>query len=388
MNKNKYFINRKDETEQPEYSRLLELLDKNFPVDWDRNIENFSFVMLKPNAYLSNSIPDIIAKLQLNKIKVMEYKLVKLSEEHLDNLYCFIKNKYANSWWVMQKVYSLAPCLVAIVQGEKCGFDHLSSRIRSLVGSTTPIISSKNSVRYAPYSMTRIFNTIHATDDPAAAIREALVFFSKETILSVLLNQGKEKSNDAIKNPENCPTDSPEKISFAGLKYQIKNRLIEKALSMIRNSEKMEYSPIINSLNQMTILLHKENTIIEQLLPLREEFYQVSPILNIERFCISFIDRSIEVTIRNIYRNPNLLSDFVIIDTLTKIRNLIKLIYPLTDDSLFFSIYDFEMYLSEINTLAFKLSAYQQTVLLGCWAGAFEEMRDISTKWPIEEIKK
>lgn len=386
MNRKHYFVNRTDETEQPEYSRLLESLENYFPVGWDSKIENFSFVMLKPNAYLSNSIPEIFSEFKLNNIEVMEYKLIKLSEEHLDNLYCFIKNKYATSWWVMQKVYSLAPCLVAIVQGEKCGFSHLSSRIRSLVGNTTPIISNNNSIRYAPYSMTRIFNTIHATDDPASAIREALVFFSKETILDILLYHTKEKTNDVIENPENFLAFSPDIISFSGLKQQLKKGLIEKASTAIRNPERKELSSIVDSLDQMTRLLSKEKSIVEQYLPLREEFNQVSPILNLERLCLSFIDRSAEMSIRNMYRNPTAISDFVFVDTLTNVRQLIKLIFPLTDDALFFSIRDFETYLSEINLLAFKLTPYQQTVLLGCWAGSFEELRDISTKWPIEEI--
>ncbi|NLE84495.1 MAG: nucleoside-diphosphate kinase [Chloroflexi bacterium] len=388
MENKHYFLNRTDQTEQPEYTRLCEYLYNNFPVGWDNKIENFSFVMLKPNAYLSNSIPEIITQLHLNNIEIMEYKLIMLSEEHLNNLYCFIKNKYANSWWVMQKVYSLAPCLVAIVQGEKCGFNHLSSRIRSLVGNTTPIISNDNSIRYAPYSMTRIFNTIHATDDPASAIREAMVFFSKETILNIFQNHGMQKTNAAISDPQNQLTYNPDIVSFGGLKHDIKNCLIEKASELMGKTENKEYSPVMDSLNQIKSLLLEEKLIIEQLLPLREEFYRLSPILNLERFCLTFIERSIETNIRNLYRDPQLQSDQSLVQVFTKIRNLAKLIYPLTDDAIFFSIQDFEMYLAEINSSAFNLTAYQQTVLLGCWAGAFEEMRDISTKWPVKEIKR
>ena len=153
-------------------------------------------------------------------------------------------------------------------------------------------------------------------------------------------------------------------------------------------TENKEYSPVMVSLNQIKSLLLEEKLIIEQLLPLREEFYRLSPILNLERFCLTFIERSIETNIRNLYRDPQLQSDQSLVQVFTKIRNLAKLIYPLTDDAIFFSIQDFEMYLAEINSSAFNLTAYQQTVLLGCWAGAFEEMRDISTKWPVKEIKR
>lgn len=388
MNTEQYFLNRADEIEQPEYSRLFESLSKDFPLGWDKEIENFSFVMLKPNAYLSNSIPDIFSKFKSNYIEVMEYKLITLSEEHLDNLYCFIKNKYASSWWVMQKVYSLAPCLVAVVHGEKFGFDHLSSRIRSLVGSTTPIISRRDSIRYSPHSMTRIFNTIHATDDPASAIREALVFFSKETILNLLQNHGNERTNEVIHNPKSFFGKRNEVTSFSGIKHQLKNCIIEKTLKIITSSERKEYLPIVESLFQLKNLLLKENSIIEQLLPLREEFIRVSPILNIEKLCLSFIERSAERSIRDFLRNPNAITDSFFVDTLTNIIKLTQLIYPLTDDALFFSIDNFEVYLSEINLLAFRLTPYQQTVMLGCWAGAFEELRDISTKWPIVEMQE
>lgn len=388
MNTEQYFLNRADEIEQPEYCRLFESLDKYFPPGWDNLIENFSFVMLKPNAYLSNSIPEIFSQFKSNNIEIMEYKLLKLSEEHLDNLYCFIKNKYASSWWVMQKVYSLAPCLVAVVQGEKFGFDHLSSRIRSLVGSTTPLISRRDSIRYSPYSMTRIFNTIHATDDPASAIRESLVFFSEETILNILQNHGKERTNEVIKNPKSFLGKRNDVISFSGIKHQLKKGIIEKAFNIITYSERKEYLPIVESLIQLKSLLLKENLIIEQHLPLREEFIRISPILNIEKLCISFIERSAERSIRDCLRNPNAISDSFFVDTLMNITKLTHLIFPLTDDALFFSIDNFEGYLSEIDLLAFRLTPYQQTVMLGCWAGAFEELRDISTKWPIQEMQE
>jgi nucleoside diphosphate kinase len=366
MNTERYFLNRADEIEQSEYSKLFESLDKYFPLGWDNNIENFSFVMLKPNAYLSNSIPEIFSEFKKNDIDIMEYKLIYLTEEHLDNLYCFIKNKYASSWWVMQKVYSLAPCLVAIVQGEKFGFDHLSSRIRSLVGSTTPIISRRDSIRYSPYSMTRIFNTIHATDDPASAIREALVFFSKETILNILQNHGKERTNEIIENPKSFLGKRNDVISFSGIKHQLKSGIVDKAFNIIPNSERKEYLPIVDSLIQLKSLLLKENSIIEQILPLRDEFIRISPILNIEKLCLSFIERSAERSIRDYLRNPNPISDSFYIDTLANIKKLIQLIYPLTDDALFFSINNFEVYLAEINFLAFRLTPYQQTVMLGC----------------------
>jgi hypothetical protein len=175
-------------------------------------------------------------------------------------------------------------------------------------------------------------------------------------------------------------------ISFSGIKHQLKSGIVDKAFNIIPNSERKEYLPIVDSLIQLKSLLLKENSIIEQILPLRDEFIRISPILNIEKLCLSFIERSAERSIRDYLRNPNPISDSFYIDTLANIKKLIQLIYPLTDDALFFSINNFEVYLAEINFLAFRLTPYQQTVMLGCWAGAFEELRDISTKWPIEEM--
>lgn len=387
MNKQHYFLNRADESEQLIYKDLLERLNNDFPVGWDNQIEDFSFIMLKPNAYLSDVIPDIIAKIKANNIEVMAYKLEKLTEEHLDNLYCFIKAKYANSWWVMQKVYSLAPCLVAILKGKKHGYNHLSSRVRSLVGSTTPIISSDATIRYAPYSMTRIFNTIHATDDPASAIREALVFFSKEELLAILTTPAVIKTNELLNNSGIHVPQIKKLTSFAGIKYQLKKSLLEEVIVIIKNSQSNEFSLIEDSIHQLRDLFDKEKVIIDQTLNLREEFYRLAPILNLEKICYMFIDRSAEQSIRNCYRKSNFLSDDQhFIDVISTVRRLIKLLLPLSDDALFFSMNEFEIYLSDISLTAFKLPQFDQAMLLGCWAGALEEMRDISTKWPVEEI--
>lgn len=386
MNNQNYFTNRVDEIEKPIYLALLEKLNNTLPIGWEKQIENISFLMLKPNAYLSDKISEIISELKDNNIEVVTYKLLQLTEEHLENLYCFIKAKYANSWWVMQKVYSLAPCLVAIVRGEKQNYDHLSSRIRNLVGSTTPIISKKGSIRYAPYSMTRIFNTIHATDDPASAIREALVFFTTDDLIAILSSPNLNNAKNLLSDSNIHFSNTKKITSFARIKYELKEKLLRK-INEILIGYRFFSDPLIEDwLNQFGSLLSKEQIIIDQTLNLREEFYRISPILNLEKMSIIFIDRLAEQNIRNCYRKPEFLpADQQFVDKLSSLRQLIKLLLPLADDSIFFSINDFEGYLSEINRSAFKLPQFDQAVLLGCWAGAFEEIRDISTKWPVEE---
>jgi len=179
----KYFVER-DELEAEEYRELLnKAREKLKSLDKLRYI---SFIMLKPDAVARGLVNKILSEFHSRGIYPVKGKIVQMGSREIDELYKFVKIKYADSWWVMPKVFRLAPCVPCIVVGDPREYDTLSHRIRAEIGPTTPAAGGPNHMRYMFKGGNRVFNLIHAGDDPAASLREALVFFTWDEIAEVL----------------------------------------------------------------------------------------------------------------------------------------------------------------------------------------------------------
>src|SRR5579859_7618663 len=174
-----YFRDR-DQIEKPVFEDLLSEITRAVPNELLKFLPSLSFVMLKPDAYLRGLVPEIMAYLIQDSVYPVQVTVKHLRSEEVDRLYMFVKPRYLDSWWIMDKIYRLGPCCPAIVVGDARSFPHLSARIRDILGPTTPILGNESQIRYKFGGGHRIFNLIHGTDDPASAIREALVFFSME----------------------------------------------------------------------------------------------------------------------------------------------------------------------------------------------------------------
>ncbi len=179
----RYFMER-GELEAAEYRKLLNEAKKRLK-SLDK-LRYFSFMMLKPDAVARGLVSEILQEFQRRGIYPVKGKVIKLESREIDELYKFVKIRYADSWWVMPKVFRLAPCVPCIVAGDPGEHDTLSHRIRAEIGPTTPAAGTSNHMRYMFKGGNRVFNLIHAGDDPAASLREALVFFTWEELAEVL----------------------------------------------------------------------------------------------------------------------------------------------------------------------------------------------------------
>ncbi|MGY0288047.1 MAG: hypothetical protein DSO07_06100 [Thermoproteota archaeon] len=180
------FFYREDQLENEVYSKLKEMLEAEADPGQIKMLPKISFAMIKPDAYLRGLAPTVISRLEEEGFHVAKFDVRKMKSREIDELYMFVKNKYRESWWIMPKVFSMAPVVPMILTGDTMGFDHLSERLRELIGPTTPDAGRPGGMRYDLKGANRVLNIIHASDDPASALREALVFFSLEEILDVL----------------------------------------------------------------------------------------------------------------------------------------------------------------------------------------------------------
>lgn len=388
MDVKEYFLNRTDDFERREYEKLYTFISNYISESELSFLSNVSFIMLKPNAYLEGQIPDLIDALEREGIYVFRYKLKVLTESEIDQLYMFVKGRYSESWWVMKRVYSLAPCFLALVIGSQNGFAHLSSRIREIVGPTTPIIGSENKLRYVFRGTHRVFNTIHATDDPASAVREALIFFDiKDIKQAVHACASGEIAVNLYIDWEKFVPDKKIELNYNLAKNQLKRSLVETIAHMFDGSVSTEFSILNRLLQRLNELLAIEQNIIEQRLPLKIEYEELRMVLHLEKLVLGLIVKEGSRVLSGMFRNNEVAGtnkeDIAI--NVSKILEIAELMLPLVDDIAFMSLPDFEVYLSKLLSNGVKFDRYIEILLLAGWSAAYNELLDIALGWSISK---
>ncbi len=187
MNDPLSYFSREDEVERPVFAELKEEFLSEADEDHVSSLPKMTFAMIKPDAFMRGLAPEVIRRLNDSGLIPVAMKVTEMDEALIDELYMFVKQKYFDSWWIMPKVFSQAPVIPMILVGNPGNFEHLSGKLRDLIGPTTPDAGKPGNMRYDLKGTNRVLNIIHAADDPAAAMREAKVFFDLDEILDAML---------------------------------------------------------------------------------------------------------------------------------------------------------------------------------------------------------
>ncbi|MCS7102480.1 MAG: nucleoside-diphosphate kinase [Candidatus Korarchaeum sp.] len=192
-------FDRRDPFEREVFSRLKEIFLSEADDEHLRALESFTFALVKPDAFARGLAPEVIERLKDSGFTIGAIRLAEMDSDMIDELYMFVKQRYADSWWIMPKVFSQAP-VVAIVLVREEG--DASSKLREVVGPTTPEAGKPGNIRYDMKGANRALNVIHAADDPASALREALVFFEMDEVLDAMLSSEDASYDSAELSPE------------------------------------------------------------------------------------------------------------------------------------------------------------------------------------------
>ena len=250
------FFSREDPLEKEIYEKLKhELLDLA-KEDQLRNLPRLVFGMIKPAAYARGLAPRVVEWLRLNGFRIALAKFGEIKGKELDELYLFVKRKYQESWWIMERAYSMAPALAMVLVGDYKGHEHACAMLRKLIGPTTPEAGSRGNLRYDLKGVNRVFNIIHISDDPAAALRESSVFFDMEEVLESLSSNNEVKLHMERLKPSKLRELSRWK-TFSDLKRRCVN--------------------LLNS-NELQELLNEESNVLSEDLPFDEERRKLLPI--------------------------------------------------------------------------------------------------------------
>jgi nucleoside diphosphate kinase len=392
-----YFLDR-EEPEQVVYEKLLTDLKNKVPEDLLKYLPYVSFIMLKPDAYLRGLAPGILEFLQQNEVSPVKHVVKQLRAADIDRLYMFVKPKYQESWWIMEKIYKLAPTCPTIVVGKKNGHEHLSARVREIVGPTTPLLGNESSIRYRFRGAHRIFNLIHGTDDPASAVREALVFFDYGDIKTALEEarrlQENAISSESLQPPSSeglVPAERME-LNLAKARYKLKKALHERCESeltgvrdrLIRNTSKTSSIDRLSMLmSRLGNLLHDENGLISEELPPKEEVRRLRNLHHLELRTCSLAQDTLREAISDFSRDSSLEPDVrrSVLSNLIPIKKCVEIARAMTTD-VEFKESQFDFHLACLNFLNIPLSGFDEANLHAAWSVLSTEFTDFELKYP------
>ncbi|MBT5808675.1 nucleoside-diphosphate kinase [Candidatus Uhrbacteria bacterium] len=131
-------------------------------------------VLLKPDALQRDLLGQIVTRFERKGLKIVAMKLIRLSEEMLEEHYSHLSDK---PFFASLKQFMMQTPVVGMVFE---GYDAIAE-VRKIVGSTNPREADAGTIR-ADFSMTVPSNLIHASDAPETAADEIKRFFTEEEI--------------------------------------------------------------------------------------------------------------------------------------------------------------------------------------------------------------
>lgn len=132
-------------------------------------------VLIKPDAVERGLIGQIIARFEKAGFKMIAAKLVRLTDELLNQWYAHHLDKpFFPSLAAFMKE---TPVMAMLWQGE-----NVVSQIREMSGATDPAKAEKGTIR-ADLGTEIQRNVIHISDSPESAAKEIKLMFSPEEIL-------------------------------------------------------------------------------------------------------------------------------------------------------------------------------------------------------------
>ena len=135
-----------------------------------------SYFMIKPDGVARGLTDEIIKRVEDAGLKVEARKELSVTPEQAADLYSPHLGKTFYPGLI--KFITSGPVLACLVSGESA-----ISRLRALMGDTDPLAAERGTIRGDLKEMAVINedgiikNLVHGSDSPAAAAREAAIFF-------------------------------------------------------------------------------------------------------------------------------------------------------------------------------------------------------------------
>lgn len=125
--------------------------------------------IIKPDAVKKNKIGEIIARFERSGLKVVEGKLVTLSQEQAEGFYA--EHKERPFFKDLVAFMTSGPVFVQVLEGENA-----IAKNREIMGATNPKDAAAGTLRH-DFADSIDANAVHGSDSETSAAREVEYFF-------------------------------------------------------------------------------------------------------------------------------------------------------------------------------------------------------------------
>jgi nucleoside-diphosphate kinase len=143
----------------------------------EKQLNNRTLAILKPDCVKKNLIGIVIAQIQDAGFKVTALKMVKLTDDSAKGFYEVHKERpFFNN---LIEYMTSGPCVPIALQKENAVED-----FRKLIGATDPAKAEDGTIRKL-YAASIQENIVHGSDSDENAAKEILHFFSRKELLEI-----------------------------------------------------------------------------------------------------------------------------------------------------------------------------------------------------------
>ncbi len=362
------YFRREDKVEAEVYGEVYRII-RGIVGDEDLKFLRYvGFIIFKPDTVARGIVGEVVSEFRRRGIYIWKPKKVSLTGEKLDKLYLFVKQKYADTWWVMEKVFRLAPCIVSLCIGNPKNFPHLPGRIRFEIGPTTPAAGEPGKIRYDFSGSNRIFNVVHATDDPAACVREALIFYTEEEMKEVIRDAKLYHLRGVTPKYEVRDEYDKTDIDIFKIMVAFKRRICNKL---------EDFHEYRDNIGLFTNLLDEEEKVIRKVTEIRKRRGSLSPIYKKEHELSIRMEEEFEDIVKEYARKPGEYELKVRFGSLIgKLGSLITALKILSSESEMAKI-DMDRLLLEMMSLGIVKGGWEETLLHTTWAVMPQMIKDM-----------
>jgi nucleoside-diphosphate kinase len=132
---------------------------------------NYTFSIIKPDAFNSGKAGKIIAHLEAQGFKLKAARVLQMSTKQAEEFYAVHRGRpfYAE----LVAFMSSAPCMPFVLEKPNAVLE-----LRDAIGATDPAEAAPNTVRKL-FAESKGKNAIHASDSDENAVRESRFFFAE-----------------------------------------------------------------------------------------------------------------------------------------------------------------------------------------------------------------
>jgi nucleoside-diphosphate kinase len=130
--------------------------------------------IIKPDGIKKGLIGEIIRRFEVNRLKVVALKMIKMTKEQAESFYQVHKDK--RFFESLTSFMSSGPVVVMVIEGKEA-----VKRNRELMGATDPREAGKGTIR-KDFASDVEKNIVHGSDSPETAQWEIDYFFPAEEI--------------------------------------------------------------------------------------------------------------------------------------------------------------------------------------------------------------